>query len=65
MFAHIFSAHPGEGRDPGQVTQLLAASIRHGAAAGHFGTIGSDLSWIPAFAGMSGGGVALLQSTQV
>ena len=53
-FTHTYSAHPGEGRDPGQVTQVIAAIIRNGAAAALCGLPGSDLSWIPAFAGTSG-----------
>jgi hypothetical protein len=49
-----FSAHPGEGRDPGQVTQVFAATSRGGAAAGDCCRTGSGLSWAPAFAGVSG-----------
>ena len=62
---HTHTAHPGEGRDPGQVTPLFAASSRHGAAATYVGSASSDLSWVPAFAGMNGGCVTLLQNNKV
>ena len=46
------SAHPGEGRGPGQIGSDLAAGIPGGAAGGHCCSTISDLSWAAASAGV-------------